>query len=155
MFEGGMSVDDLQLEIEEKICGFLITRLEEFAQFLKVDISEHIGKGRPQVSKKLRGELEALVEENDKNDNKGVFVNSVWAFVRQAKETGEKPAATSVSDYEIAKNEYKAFQSKMNQMLETQSKLLKEAEETVKLASASQESNIARSLLQSTIIQGV
>lgn len=56
-------MDDL-LEIESKICSLEISKLEEIAGVLKIDTSMQLSKGQLKASKKLRQELETLIDEH-------------------------------------------------------------------------------------------
>lgn len=74
-------MDDLLLEIESKICLLEIPKLEEIAGLLKIDITAHLSKGRLKASKKLRQELETLLDEHEEQGNKESFIVSVWEIV--------------------------------------------------------------------------
>ncbi len=130
MAEKQTSLEDIQLDIEAKICGFSVEKLSEIAGFLKVDVSGEKPKGRLSITKKLRETLETLVIEHE---NKVEFLQSVLDFISQG--IVEKTAANdevsvaATAQYEQAKKDYEDLQEKFKIMMESQAKLLAEAEE--------------------------
>ncbi|KAK3751382.1 hypothetical protein QZH41_002573 [Actinostola sp. cb2023] len=126
-------VENLQLEIEEKFCGFSVEQLIDFAEFLKVDITDCKDKGRRVLTKKLREEFDKLVEEHE---DKLSFVKEVLKYVSGDTpnvETTEKQAASVDDEYEQAKKEYEELQKKVKMMVQDQNKLLEAAKQKVEL----------------------
>jgi len=126
-------VENLQLEIEGKFCGFSVEQLIDFAEFLKVDITDCKDKGRRVLTKKLREEFDKLVEEHE---DKLSFVKEVLKYVSGDTpnvETTEKQAASVDDEYEQAKKEYEELQKKVKMMVQDQNKLLEAAKQKVEL----------------------
>ena len=134
------AIEDLQLEIEGMICGLSTDKLGDVAEHLKVDITAYTNKGRRVLAKKLREEIDKLVEEHE---DKLSFLKDIVAHItgQSAQEsvevTGEGKTATD-EEHEKAKKEYEELQKKFQQMVEDQKKLLEEAQKKIKASSKSQ-----------------
>lgn len=132
-------LEDRQLEIEGKICGFSKEKLFEFAEFLKVDVSDYHNKGRRALAKKLRDEFENVLEQHE---NKLAFVAETLIHVTE-----------KVEDYEKAKKEYEELQEKYKTMVEEQEKILEAAKKKIseaKIVKGSNEGNAVETV--STIL---
>ena len=127
------AIEDLQLEIEGLICGLSTEKLGDLGEYLKVDITADKNKGRRVLAKKLREELDKLVEEHE---DKLSFLKEVKEYitgesVQDSVEVTNNGKTVTDDEHEKAQKEYEELQEKFKKMVEDQNKLLEMAQKKV------------------------
>jgi len=109
-------LENLHLEVEEKICQFSVEKLKDLAEYLKMDVSANVEKGRRALARNIREEFDKLVEQHE---DRLTYLKETLSYI-----AGKEQAENGEKNYDVAKKEYEELQLKFSKMVEEQNTLL-------------------------------